>query len=95
MARNNREKQHQSEPVGTDSKPTAPTASANKLTSPQSEQTYQNKQQQPLAAIATTGNGFQIHISGPGMDTMLTVTDTDDLTLVQALLEKIRRQLRG
>lgn len=36
---------------------------------------------------------YTIHISGPGMDTQLSVQDVDDLAIVGALLEKIRRQL--
>ena len=37
---------------------------------------------------------FTVRLTGPGLDTQLVITDEDDLTLVQGLLEKIRRQLR-
>jgi len=37
--------------------------------------------------------GYLIRITGPGMDTQLSVQDTDDLAIVGALLDKIRRQL--
>ncbi|MFD2787341.1 hypothetical protein [Hymenobacter rubripertinctus] len=36
---------------------------------------------------------YAIHIHGPGLDTHLTIQDQEDLTLVNALLNKIRRQL--
>lgn len=37
--------------------------------------------------------GYLIRITGPGMDTQLSVQDTDDLAIAGALLDKIRRQL--
>ncbi|MCB2377008.1 hypothetical protein LGH70_05410 [Hymenobacter sp. BT635] len=37
--------------------------------------------------------GYFIHISGPGIDTQLTVQDVDDLQIVSILLEKVRKQL--
>ena len=38
---------------------------------------------------------YSIHINGPGLDTHLTIQDQEDLVLVNALLNKIRRQLAG
>jgi hypothetical protein len=38
---------------------------------------------------------YQIQISGPGMNTLLSITEEEDITLAAALLEKIRRQLRA
>lgn len=38
---------------------------------------------------------FTVRLTGPGIDTQLEITHEDDLLLVQGLLEKIRRQLRG
>ncbi|RFP65095.1 hypothetical protein D0N36_10445 [Hymenobacter lapidiphilus] len=43
------------------------------------------------AAIPT--NTFAIHLHGPGLNTHLTIEHVDDLELVQALLNKIKRQL--
>ena len=43
-------------------------------------------------AMAT---GYQIEISGPGVNTRLSISDEEDITLAIALLEKIRRQLKG
>ncbi|OWP63976.1 hypothetical protein CDA63_05785 [Hymenobacter amundsenii] len=40
-----------------------------------------------------TPSAFTIHLHGPGLDTHLTIEHVDDLDLVQALLNKIRRQL--
>jgi hypothetical protein len=48
----------------------------------------------PSPTVAPT-NSFRIQVSGPGLDTSLTIDDEDDLALVTALLEKIRRQLRS
>lgn len=44
----------------------------------------------PVAPI----NGYQMQMSGPGVNTSLDITDEDDLTIAIALLEKIRRRLR-
>ncbi|TGE04730.1 hypothetical protein [Hymenobacter fodinae] len=44
-------------------------------------------------AVAPT-TGYSISISGPGLDTQLVIQDAEDLVLVSALLDKIRRQLR-
>ena len=38
---------------------------------------------------------YQIQISGPGINTILTVTEEEDLSIAIGLLEKIRRQLKG
>jgi hypothetical protein len=46
------------------------------------------------APAATPGSGYSISISGPGLDTQLVIQDVEDLVLVSALLDKIRRQLR-
>ena len=38
---------------------------------------------------------YQIQISGPGINTILAVTEEEDLSIAIGLLEKIRRQLKG
>lgn len=38
---------------------------------------------------------YQVQISGPGVDSVLSIVDEDDIMLAQAMLEKIRRQLKG
>ena len=59
-----------------------------------------------IAAIAATetrvtpseqlkNEKYQIQISGPGINTILTVTEEEDLSIAIGLLEKIRRQLKG
>ena len=45
----------------------------------------------PLTSSAT--NGYQIQISGPGVNTSLSITEEMDIELAIAVLEKIRRQL--
>ncbi|GAA4010662.1 hypothetical protein GCM10022408_23780 [Hymenobacter fastidiosus] len=51
----------------------------------------------PTMAAASAGSATQtaytIRITGPGLDTQLSVHDVDDLAIVGALLDKIRRQL--
>ena len=37
---------------------------------------------------------YQIQVSGPGVNTLLSITEVEDIDLAVALLEKIRRQLR-
>ena len=39
--------------------------------------------------------GYQIQVSGPGLDTTLSITEEEDIVLAMALLEKIRRQLKA
>ena len=45
--------------------------------------------------VPFTSAAYQIQISGPGVDTTLSITEEEDITLAIALLEKIRRQLRN
>jgi len=47
-----------------------------------------------LPIPVTPINGYQMQMSGPGVNTSLDITDEDDLTIAIALLEKIRRRLR-
>ena len=46
---------------------------------------------EPMAAAT----GYQIEISGPGVSTRLSISGEEDIMLAVALLEKIRRQLKG
>ncbi len=46
------------------------------------------------SGVAELTNSYQVQLSGPGLNTVLTVAEEADLDLVQALLDKIRRQLR-
>ena len=45
--------------------------------------------------LSTPRVGYQMQMSGPGVNTSLDITDEDDITIAIALLEKIRRQLRA
>ena len=45
--------------------------------------------------LASATSGYQIQISGPGVNTSLSITEEIDIALAIALLEKIRRQLMG
>jgi hypothetical protein len=49
----------------------------------------------PAAQPSGTGEAlsFTIQINGPGLDTQLVIQDPEDLVLVSALLDKMRRQL--
>ena len=47
------------------------------------------------ANIQDDATEYQIQISGPGVNTNLSITEEEDISLAIALLEKIRRQLRG
>ncbi len=40
-------------------------------------------------------SGYQIRITGPGVNTALSITEEEDIVLAIALLEKIRRQLKS
>jgi hypothetical protein len=45
----------------------------------------------------TTSNAsvYQLQISGPGLNSTLTILEEEDIIIAQALLEKMRRQLRA
>ncbi|WP_400190900.1 hypothetical protein [Hymenobacter sp. B81] len=60
-----------------------------------SDQTHQSTQSEVLEKrILPTGNpAYSIRINGPGIDTQLIVQDEQDLIIVSALLEKVRKQL--
>lgn len=47
----------------------------------------------PVTPASLETTAYTIHISGPGMDTQLSIHDLDDLEIVSALLDKIRRRL--
>ena len=49
----------------------------------------------PIKVSGAIATGYQIEINGPGVNTCLSINDEEDITLAVALLEKIRRQLRG
>ncbi|GAB3727449.1 hypothetical protein GCM10027594_09440 [Hymenobacter agri] len=76
-----------------------------KLGEPERAEMYQPKVVEPpilpataqpaITSPAITVNGYQMQMSGPGVNTILEITDEDDLTIAIALLEKIRRQLRA
>ncbi|MCI1187535.1 hypothetical protein MON38_08895 [Hymenobacter sp. DH14] len=44
---------------------------------------------------AVPPSGYQMQMSGPGVNTVLDISDEDDLAIAIAMLEKIRRQLRA
>lgn len=52
-------------------------------------------QQPPSPFSLPNTNGYQMQMSGPGINTLLDITDEDDLAIAIALLEKIRRKLKS
>jgi hypothetical protein len=52
-----------------------------------------NNDRQPPLTPSPTPTTYHIQISGPGVDTSLSIVDVDDLAIVQAMLEKIKRQI--
>lgn len=48
----------------------------------------------PVPAV-TEATGYQMQMSGPGVNTILNISDEDDLAIAIAMLEKIRHQLRA
>ncbi|GAB2941460.1 hypothetical protein GCM10027048_02330 [Hymenobacter coalescens] len=49
---------------------------------------------QTAAPVKELEAAYTIHITGPGIDTQLELLDETDLTIVQALLDKIRKHLQ-
>ena len=45
--------------------------------------------------VQSNTTAYQIQVSGPGVNTTLSITEEEDIILAIALLEKIRRQLKG
>ncbi|TGD80331.1 hypothetical protein [Hymenobacter wooponensis] len=89
------------EPVQRPRDTTLPTTTGTYIASnPQPAAAQVTHTPQPPAQVAYSvpatplGHGYSISISGPGLDTQLVIQDVDDLVLVSALLDKIRRQLR-
>lgn len=52
-------------------------------------------QQIPATFIHSSTVGYQIQVSGPGINTSLSISEEEDISLAIALLEKIRRQLNA
>ncbi|WP_226929930.1 hypothetical protein [Hymenobacter siberiensis] len=50
----------------------------------------------PIAALPITDHKeYQLQVSGPGINTILSITEEEDVAIAMALLEKIRRQLKN
>ncbi|MBJ6111194.1 hypothetical protein JAO73_19385 [Hymenobacter sp. BT523] len=50
----------------------------------------------PVFTPTVTGTTeYQLQVSGPGVNTLLSIVEEEDVTIAIALLEKIRRQLRN
>ena len=50
---------------------------------------------QTLTTVTSFDKTYQIQISGPGINTVLSISEEEDVTLAIAFLEKIRRQLKS
>ena len=48
-----------------------------------------------VTAVTNDNESYQIQISGPGVNTILSISEEEDIRLAIALLEKIRRQLKS
>ncbi|HEX8348796.1 MAG TPA: hypothetical protein VF598_02455 [Hymenobacter sp.] len=49
----------------------------------------------PVPPSLPNPTAYQIQVSGPGVNTSLSITEEEDITIAIALLEKIRRQLKA
>ncbi|MDO7851824.1 hypothetical protein [Hymenobacter convexus] len=49
----------------------------------------------PPAFASNTTFSFELKISGPGLNSILSIVEEEDILIAQALLEKVRRQLRN
>ena len=68
------------------------------LITPEEPTQYQPTTNRPLSrvtAVAGNDQSYQIQISGPGVNTVLSISEEEDISLAIALLEKIRRQLNA
>lgn len=45
--------------------------------------------------LVQTFTSYQLQVTGPGINTSLSILDEDDITIAIALLEKVRRQLKA
>lgn len=77
------------------------TRSITKVTELQPPSVVVQPRQTPFSmAPLTTSNAaetsvYQLQVSGPGVNTSLSITEEEDITIAIALLEKIRRQLKS
>ncbi len=74
--------------------PYAPTQRPEVNASGAAPTTQRTEQTRPPTTSRPAPAGYQVQLSGPGLNTTLTIADEADLDLAQALLEKIRRHLR-
>ncbi|MCC3152979.1 hypothetical protein Q3A66_08505 [Hymenobacter sp. BT770] len=65
------------------------------MTEPQAQQVTNQVAAIPMQSLQGTNSGYQIQVSGPGINTSLSITEEEDITIAIALLEKIRRQLKA
>jgi hypothetical protein len=62
---------------------------------PSAPQVPQEHQNLNGGASATVNAEYKIQVSGPGVNTSLSITEEEDIAIAVALLEKIRRQLKA
>ncbi len=75
--------------------PTTPTTEPTAMMQPTAPQPVSVVSKQVPAKITHDGTAdYQIQINGPGINTNLSISEEEDISLAIALLEKIRRQLR-
>ncbi|WP_210515527.1 hypothetical protein [Hymenobacter terricola] len=85
---------------------TAPAANAEQITETARKPAAQETELTPFISPRITTpapalpehsprDAYQIQVSGPGVNTTLSITEEDDVAIAIALLEKIRRQLKA
>ncbi|HEX8329379.1 MAG TPA: hypothetical protein VF629_17720 [Hymenobacter sp.] len=81
-------------PTAKQNAPTPELESA-KPSTPKANPQPQNNEGMPVNVSVHAPTGYQIQVSGPGVNTSLSITDEEDISIAIALLEKIRRQLKA
>ena len=63
------------------------------------EKSGSEEEKSPMAASLASSNSmssdvYSVQITGPGMNSVITIVEQDDLLIVEAMLNKVKRKLR-
>lgn len=75
-----------------------PEPEAEAASTPAAPVTPPMQQEQPSVPVGTgasVATEYKLQVSGPGVNTALSITEEEDIAIALALLEKIRRQLKA
>lgn len=60
-----------------------------------SQDQHKHDQNQPIISTNTTSNTYQVHFTGPGINSILEINEEEDLIIVEATLSRIKKKLNN